>query len=138
MQIRHGIHTLKITIENVQRRTTKLIPGICEYSYSKRLQILKLPTLEYRRKRGRRIEVLKTLNGLYYTSNQRKRQRKNLFKIVTKKTRTTARQNFFLVAAINVWNSLRKTVISSESVHVFNSRLDKLWASENYDASFME
>ena len=36
----------KITIENVQRRATTLIPGISEYSYSKRLQILKLPTLE--------------------------------------------------------------------------------------------
>ena len=58
----------KITIENVQRRTTKLIPGIRKYSYSKRLQILKLPTLEYRRKRGRMIEVFKILNGLYDTA----------------------------------------------------------------------
>ena len=58
----------KITIENVQRRATKLIPSIRKYSYSKRLQILKLPTLEYRRKRGRMIEVFKILNGLYDTA----------------------------------------------------------------------
>ena len=31
----------KITIENVQRRATKFIPGIRKYSYSKRLQIKK-------------------------------------------------------------------------------------------------
>ena len=91
------------------------------------------------------IQVFKILNGLYdtaategfFTINERD-TRKNPFKIVTKKTRTTARQNFFTVAAINDWNSLPETVISSESVHVFKSRLDKLWASEIYDASFME
>ena len=135
----------KITIENVQRRATKLIPGIRKYSYSKRLQILKLPTLEYRRKRGRMSEVFKILNGLYdtaategfFTINERD-TRRNPFKIVTKKTRTTARQNFVTVAAINDWNSLPETVISSEKVHVFKSRTDKLRASEIYDASFME
>ena len=91
------------------------------------------------------IEVFKILNGLYdtaaterfFTTNEREK-RKNPFKIVTKKTRTTARQNFFTVAAINDWNSLPEAVISSESVHVSKSRLDKLWASEIYDASFME
>ena len=57
---------------------------------------------------------------------------------MTKMTRTTARQNFSTVAAINDWNSLPETVISSQSVHVFKSRLDKIWASEKYDASFME
>ena len=55
----------KIKMENVQRRETKLIPEIRKYSYSKRLQILKLPTLEERRKRGRMIEVFKVLTGLY-------------------------------------------------------------------------
>ena len=88
----------KITIENVQRRATKLIPGIRKYSYSERLQILKLPTLEYRRKSGGMIEIFKILNGLYdtaategfFTINERD-TRRNSFKIVTKKTRTTAR-----------------------------------------------
>ena len=135
----------KITIKNVQRRATKPIPGIRKYSYSKRLQILMLPILEYRRKRGRMIEVIKILNGVYdtaategfFTINERD-TRRNPFKIVTKKTRTTARQSFFTVAAINDWNSLPETVELSESVNVFKSRLDKLWASEIYDASFME
>ena len=91
------------------------------------------------------IEVIKILNGVYdtaategfFTINERD-TRRNPFKIVTKKTRTTARQSFFTVAAINDWNSLPETVELSESVNVFKSRLDKLWASEIYDASFME
>ena len=53
---------------NPYLKKTKLIPGIRKYSYSKRRQILKLPTLEYRRKRGRMIEVFKFLNGLYDTA----------------------------------------------------------------------
>ena len=91
------------------------------------------------------IEVFKILNCFYdtaatervFTINERD-TRRNLFKILTKKTRTTARQIFFTVAAINNWNSLPKTVKSSESVHVFKSSLTKLWASEIFDASFME
>ena len=91
------------------------------------------------------IEVFKILNGLYdtaaperfFTINESD-TRRNLFKVVSKKTRSTARQNFFTVAAINDWNSFLEKVILTESVHVFNSRLDKLWASEKYDASFME
>ena len=91
------------------------------------------------------IEVFKNLNGLYntaaaerfFTSNERD-SRRNPFKIVTKKTRTTAKQNFFTVAAINDWNSLPETTKSSESVHVFKSRLDKLWVSEICDASSMD
>ena len=86
------------------------------------------------------IEVFKILNDLYdtaategfFTINERD-SRRNSFKIVTMKTRTTAGQNFSTFAAINDWNSLPETVISSESVQVFKSRLDKLWASEIYD-----
>ena len=83
------------------------------------------------------IEVFEILTSLYdiaatrgfFTINERD-TRRNPFKIVAKKTRTTARQNFFTVAAINDWNSLPETVISSESVHVsvimWNSSWHKL------------
>ena len=55
-----------------------------------------------------------------------------------RKTKTTARQNYFTIAAINDWNSLPERIISSENVTIFRARLDKLWASEMYDASFLE
>ena len=38
-----------VTIENVQRRFTKRLPGFAEHSYSKRLLLLNLPGLELRR-----------------------------------------------------------------------------------------
>ena len=46
-----------ITIEMVQRRATKMLPGLKELSYKERLKKLVLPTLMYRRIRGDMIEV---------------------------------------------------------------------------------
>ena len=56
-----------IAIESVQRRATKLIPGMKDKSYPQRLNILHLPTLTYRRLRGDMIEVLQIMIGIYDT-----------------------------------------------------------------------
>ena len=69
---------------------------------------------------------------------QRKRHKKKPFQDCDQENTITARQKFFRVAAINDWISLPETLISSESVQVFKSRPDKLWASEIFDASFLE
>ncbi len=39
-------------IESVQRRATRMIPGMTGLSYEERLKRLNLPTLQYRRMRG--------------------------------------------------------------------------------------
>ena len=54
------------TLENVQRRATKMVPGLGDKSYEDRLKDLKLPTLTYRRIRGDMIEVFKLVNDMYY------------------------------------------------------------------------
>ena len=51
--------------ENIQRRATKIIPGIRDLSYKERLEHLNLPTLAYRRIRGDMIETYKMLKGYY-------------------------------------------------------------------------
>ena len=55
-------------IENVQRRATKLIPGMKDLTYEERLETLNLPTLKYRRFRGDMIEMYKLLNSKYNTT----------------------------------------------------------------------
>ena len=47
-----------VDIERVQKRATKLIPGLSNKSYIERLKVLglNLPTLKYRRYRGDMIE----------------------------------------------------------------------------------
>ena len=51
--------------ENVQRRATRLVPGLSKLSYEERLWRLRLPTLSYRQYRGDMIEVFKITHGLY-------------------------------------------------------------------------
>ena len=55
----------KIQLEKVQRRATRLIPTLRNLSYVERLETLKLPTLEFRRRRGAMIELYKPRNFLY-------------------------------------------------------------------------
>ena len=44
-------------IENVQRRASRQVEGISHLPYNRRLEEMKLPTLQYRRFRGDMIEV---------------------------------------------------------------------------------
>ena len=50
-------------LEKMQRRATKLIPGLRYLRYEERLKECELTTLETRRLRGDQIEVFKILNG---------------------------------------------------------------------------
>ena len=52
-------------LESVQRRATKMVPGMKNCDYATRLKKLALPSLSYRRKRGDMIEVYKYTHGLY-------------------------------------------------------------------------
>ena len=50
-------------LEKIQRRATKLIPGLRDLRYEKRLKECGLTTLETQWLRGDQIEVFKILNG---------------------------------------------------------------------------
>ena len=52
-------------LEAVQRRATKMLPGMSQLSYPERLKALDLPTVTYRRLRGDFIQVFKYLQGYY-------------------------------------------------------------------------
>ena len=50
-------------LEKIQRRATKIIPGLRDLTYEERLKECGLTTLETRRLRGDQIEVFTILNG---------------------------------------------------------------------------
>ena len=50
-------------LAKIQRRATKLIPGLRDLRYEERLKQCGLTTLKMRRLRGDHIEVFKILNG---------------------------------------------------------------------------
>jgi len=52
-------------IEKVQRRATKILPGLKGQSYEQCLRRLRLPTLTYRRLCGDMIETFKIMQGYY-------------------------------------------------------------------------
>ena len=54
----------KEKIERVQRRATKQVKGMENKAYSERLEELKLPSLEYRRKRADVIQTYKIMNNI--------------------------------------------------------------------------
>ena len=53
-----------ISIENVQRRATRLVQNIRHLNYTDRMKELGLPSLQYRRSRADLIEVFKIFNGI--------------------------------------------------------------------------
>ena len=56
---------LKEGFENVQRRATKMVPGLSSLTYPERLRELNIPTLAYRRIRGDMAQVYKLTSGAY-------------------------------------------------------------------------
>ena len=133
-----------LMIENVQRRATRLVPGYGNLSYEDRLRALNIPTLEYRRRRGRMIEVFKILNECYdrkateglFELNERE-TRGNPYQLKTKKPRLGIRRNFFTVAAVADWNSLPEAVVRCENVNAFKRRLDEYWEHEMFNTEFL-
>ena len=122
------------SIENVQRRATKLIPILSGLSYEERLKKLKLPTLKYRRLRGDMIEVFKILMGIYDKEATRglfemntNTTRGNSQKIQKSRTRLDIRKNYFTNRVVDTWNSLPDSVICAKSVKVIEGRLDRHW-----------
>ena len=87
------------SIENVQRRATKMLPNLKDLTYEERLKRLKLPTLRFRRLRGDMIETYKVLSKIYddrvtstlFSLNCSNRTRGHAMKLVKKRCRTEIR-----------------------------------------------
>jgi hypothetical protein len=120
-------------LEGVQRRATRLIPGLSKLAYTDRLKTLKLPTLSYRRIRGDLIEVFKITKGLYDPAVTDKllhwsvegRTRGNSSKLFLKRSNTNFGNNCFSGRVVKHWNMLSDSVLNSGNLSIFKSRLDK-------------
>lgn len=118
-------------LEKVQRRATKLIPGIKDESYEKRLKILNLFSLRKRRLRGDLIEVFKYVKGInkvnyvgFLRPSVVSRTRGHKWKLTKGKFSTDIRKYFFTQRVISMWNSLPDHIVEAETLGVFKSRLD--------------
>jgi ribonucleases P/MRP protein subunit RPP40 len=118
-------------LEKVQKRATKLIPGLNKLDYEERLRRLKLPTLVYRRWRGDMITTFRIMNGLNDEGSgpglvkcEYRATRGHTIKLYKQQSRTNRRKFSFSQRVVDPWNALPATVIEAKSVNSFKSRLD--------------
>ena len=126
-------------LERVQRRATKMIPGMRSITYEERLKQLKLPSLALRRLRGELIETFKILKGFddvrkekFFNLNVTSVTRNNGLKLVGKRFNTNVSKNYFTNKVINCWNSLPADVVAADSINSFKNRLDKHLKSKGH------
>ena len=129
--------TLVKTIENVQRRATKLLPGMKDLSYKDRLKSLKLPTLQYRRYRGDMIEMFKQTHKdaarcfVEIRSGEASNIRKHAFTVTNGKWKSNLKRFAFKCRVSGQWNHLPTHVVNAESLNTFKNRLDKVWLKDD-------
>ena len=133
---------LTTLIENVQRRATKLVPGLANQEYTDRLRALDLPSLAFRRRRGDLIETFKILHpstgydrrvceGIF-RMNTVDHTRGHSMKILRDKVRLDVRRHAFSQRVVDDWNSLPQSVIEASNVNSFKARLDHQWRNATY------
>lgn len=123
-------------LENVQRRATRMVSGLRYKSYSERLRILGLTTLQQRRKRGDLIETYKLLTGkeaidwrgFFQHAPTAHGLRGHSLKLFVPPCHKAIRKNFFSCRVVEDWNSLPQEIIDSATVDMFKRRLDAYWS----------
>ena len=127
-----------IRIEGVQRRATKLIPGLSTLSYSERMIKLELPSLYYRRLRQDIIFIYNYVNqNIRINTNTHCsicHNNQDMLTPITAGTRGhpfryriqrhhTTRRQFITSRVLKHWNSLDTNTATACSINIFKRRL---------------
>lgn len=126
-------------LERVQRRATRLVASLKSHPYEERLQMLKLPSLHFRRRRGDMIAVYQLLHGgmslnaeEILKKSRYQATRGHGWKLDKPRVRTASRQHAFSVRVVSEWNSLPARVVSAPTLSQFKAELDSHWANLMY------
>jgi len=122
-------------IEKVQRRATRMVPGLGQRNYEERLEICKLITLEQRRQRGDMILVYKMLNGFTHIDTENfftfTSQRHDVMTrsavnnlLVAERCHLDVRKHFFSNRIVQEWNSLPIEVRDADCLNSFKILYD--------------
>ena len=125
-------------LDKIQRRATKLIPGLRDLIYEKRLKECGLRTLETRRLRGGgkykclRYGYENIDSYLFFEIKESKITRGHNFTLVKKQSRLDVRKFIFSQRTINVWNTLAEECVHASSVNMFKNRIYKYLDNAGY------
>jgi hypothetical protein len=117
-------------IESVQRNFTKKIHGLFNKSYTERLSILGLDSLEVRRVKSDLLLCYKIIHGLVdldpadYFVFATSTTRGHRFKLQKQFSSVDARKYFFCNRVFDVWNDLPDAIVNSASLCVFMEKLN--------------
>uniref|UniRef100_K7F000 Reverse transcriptase domain-containing protein n=1 Tax=Pelodiscus sinensis TaxID=13735 RepID=K7F000_PELSI len=118
-------------LEQVQRRATRMIRGMENLSYERRLKELGLFTLTKRRLRGDMIALLKYIRGIntregeeLFKFNTNVDTRTNGYKLASRKFRLEIRRRFLTIRGVKFWNGLPREVVGAKDLSGFKIKLD--------------
>ena len=132
-------------LERVQRRATKIVKSVRNESYPVRLKRLNLPSLVYRRKRADMIQLYRIMTGIdnpqssKFIKMEKGITRGHIFKAFKPRAFSKIKRNTLGYRAIDEWNTLSNSVVSSENINQFKTRLESFWETQEfkYDPSMI-
>jgi hypothetical protein len=119
-----------VSIEKVQRRFTKRLPGLQHYSYADRLKRLNIMSLELRRLHIDLIMCYKIVFGIidlrfddFFTVNPSFSTRGHSYKLFRRRGDVNARKHFFSIRIVTIWNSLPPDIVQFNSLSLFKKSI---------------
>ena len=127
-------------LEKLQRRVTKMVPGLTHVPYQNRLKMLDLPTLKYRRMRGDLIMIYKLVtgritaeDGLIQLKKNTRQTRGHSLRLAKFRVKRRVRRSFLTVRACNQWNRLPERIMGSNSTQTFKTGVDEYLKGERFE-----
>jgi len=121
-----------VSLEQVQRRFTKRLPGLRDLSYEKRLSLLNLQSLEVHRLHCDLTWCYKILFGLVCVNPDEffkfsvSTTRGHPYKLYKQRSYHSARLSFFSERIINIWNNLPGNIMDFSSLSSFRRTLHRV------------
>ncbi|CAM4707266.1 unnamed protein product [Lepidochelys kempii] len=119
-------------LEQVQRRATRMIRGMENLSYERRLKELGLFSLTKRRLRGDMIALYKYIRGIntgegeeLFKLSTNVDTKPNGYKLVIGKFRLEIRRRFLTIRGVKFWNSLPREAVGAKDLSGFKIKLNK-------------
>ena len=111
---------------------TKRLPGLSNFSYVDRLQILGLQTLEHRRLLADLLMCYKIIHGLvalnfdeFFSFSPNTTLRGHPYKLTVPLNKCNRSKYFFSSRVVPIWNSLPVAVVTSKNVFSFKMSVRK-------------